>query len=349
MKTTLKTSAVLLTLSLALSTGAASAAPVVTSLNTGKTPQAAGISTIAAAKTFTIELNGSALTEQGFQPSAANEPLVPLRAVAEALGFSLTWNQSSKTAEVTKGNIFTTVKSGENRYTVNKMSTTLGAAPQTLENKLFVPASFVSEVLHQTVSVEGQKIVIASAIEHMTENGVITAINTDAKFPSIQIKGTGTSGLVLNLSEDTVLLKADGTKLTVADLQIGMTIEAEHALFSTRSLPPQTPAYQITVLDSVQPEGLLGTEGIVESINTSQDGSLLIRINGTGLTETSQSEIVLRLPADAAIVNESGEPAKADAIVQGTKVIGFYGPMLTKSLPAIGTAWKIVVLPAQQQ
>ncbi len=187
---------------------------------------------------------------------------------------------------------------------------------------------------------------IASA---MTENGVITAINADAKFPSIQIKGTGTSGLVLNLSEDTVLLKADGTKLTVADLQIGMTIEAEHALFSTRSLPPQTPAYQITVLDSAQPEGLLGTEGTVESINTSQDGALLIRINGTGLTETSQSEIVLRLPADAAIVNESGEPAMADAIVQGAKVIGFYGPMLTRSLPAIGTAWKIVVIPAQQQ
>ncbi|WP_342563512.1 copper amine oxidase N-terminal domain-containing protein [Paenibacillus sp. FSL R7-0345] len=347
MKTPLKTSAVLLTLSLALSTGAVSAAPAASSLNTGKTPQAA---TISAAKTFVIELNGSAIADQGLQPSGVKEPLVPLRAVAEALGFTLTWNQSTKSADLTKGNIFTTVKSGEDRYTVNKMFTTLGAAPQTLGNKLFVPASFVGEVLQQTISVEGQKIVITSAVEHQKENGVITAIFADGKYPAIQIKGTGTSGLVLNIGEDTVFQKADGTKLTLSDLQIGMTIEAEHAMFATMSLPPQTPAYQITVLDSAQqPEGLLGTEGTIEDITTSQDGTQMIRINGTGLTETSQSEIILRLPADTAIVNESGEPAQAGAIVKGAKVIGFYGPMLTRSLPAIGTAWKIVVVTPQQQ
>ncbi|AIQ49905.1 hypothetical protein R70723_31520 [Paenibacillus sp. FSL R7-0273] len=345
MKTPLKTSAVLLTLSLALSAGAVSAAPVASS-PTSKTPQA---TTIAAVKTFAIELNGSVIRDQGFQPSGVKEPLVPLRAVAEALGFTLTWNQSSKTAELTKGNIFTTVKSGEDRYSVNKMSTTLGAAPRTLENKLFVPASFVSEVLQQTISVEGQKIVIASAVEHMTENGVITAVNADGKYQSIHIKGTGTSGLVLNIGEDTVFRKADGTKLTLADLQIGMTIEAEHALFSTRSLPPQTPAYQITVLDSAQPADLLGTEGTVEEIKTSQDGTSMIRINGSGLTETSQSEIILNLSKDTVYVNESGEPVEAGAVVQGAKVIGFYGPVLTRSLPAIGTAWKIVVVTAQQQ
>ncbi|AIQ55341.1 copper amine oxidase N-terminal domain-containing protein [Paenibacillus sp. FSL R7-0331] len=346
MSTSLKTSAVLLTLSLALSTGAVSAAPVITSLSTGTTPQAAGT---AAVKTFAIELNGSAIAEQAFQPSGAVEPLVPLRAVAEALGFTLTWNQAGKTAELNKGNIVTTVKSGEDRYTVNKMNTTLGTAPLTKENKLYVPASFVSSVLQQTLSVEGQTIVIASAAEHMTGTGVITAINADAKYPSVQIRGTGTSGLVLNVSKDTAFQKADGTKLTFDELQIGMTIEAEHALFSTRSLPPQSPVYQITVLDSAQPADLLGTEGTVEEIKTSQDGTSMIRINGSGLTETSQSEIILNLSKDTVIVNESGEPVEAGAVVQGTQVIGFYGPMLTRSLPAIGTAWKIVVITAAQE
>jgi hypothetical protein len=309
-------------------------------LNTGSAPQAISNT---AAKTFTIELNGSAISEKGTQPSGAKEPLIPLRAVAEALGFTLTWNQATKAVDLNKGNIFTTVKSGEDRYTINKMYTTLGTAPQTKDNKLYVPASFVSEVLHQTISVKGQQIMITSAVEHQKENGVITAINPDTKYPSIQIKGTGTSGIVLNISEDTVFQMADGSKLTLADLQIGMTVEAEHAMFATMSLPPQTPAYQITVLDTVKPSGLLGTEGTIESVTASEDGSRMLRINGAGLSEVSQSEIVLRLSADTAVVNESGENVEASALVQGAKVIGFYGPMLTKSLPAIGTAWKVVV------
>ncbi|MNE64465.1 Protease inhibitor precursor [compost metagenome] len=176
---------------------------------------------------------------------------------------------------------------------------------------------------------------------------MITAINSDGKYPSVQIKGTGTSGIVLNVGEDTVFQMADGTKLTLADLQIGMTVEAEHAMFATRSLPPQTPAYQITVQDTEKPANLLGTEGTIESVTTSEDGSRMIRINGTGLSEMSQSEIVLRLSADTALVNESGEAVDAAAIVQGAKVIGFYGPMLTKSLPVIGTAWKVVVVTPQ--
>jgi hypothetical protein len=340
MRPSLKTSAVLLTLSLALSTGAVSAAPAVTSLNTAKAPQA---NSHAAVKTFTIELNGSAISEKGIQPSGAKEPLIPLRAVAEALGFSLTWNPATKAADLNNGNIFTTVKSGEDRYVINKMNTTLGTAPQTKENKLFVPVSFVSEVLHQSISVEGQHIMITSAAEHQKENGVITAINPDEKYPSVQIKGTGPSGIVLNVSADTIFQMADGSKLTLADLQIGMTVEAEHALFATMSLPPQTPAYQITVLDTGKLSGVLGTEGTVESVTTSEDGTRMIRIKGAGLSEISQSEIVLRLSADTAIVNESGEAVEAGSLVQGTKVIGFYDPMLTKSLPAIGTAWKVVI------
>lgn len=341
MRPSLKTSAVLLTLSLALSTGAVSAAPVVISANPATTPQAN--SNAAGVVTFTLELNGSALSGKAFQPSGAAEPLIPLRAVAEALGFTLTWNASTKAVDLHKDNIFTTVQSGEDRYVINKMYTTLGTAPQMEENKLYVPASFVSEVLHQTITVEGQRIVIAAAAEHQQESGVITAINPDEKYPSVQIKGTGTSGIVLNISEDTLFQLADGTKLAFADLQIGMTVEAEHALFATRSLPPQTPAYQITVLDTEQVYGLLGTEGTIESVITSEDGTRMIRINGAGLSEISQREIVLRLTAETAIVNGSGEAAEAGTLVQGAKVIGFYGPLLTKSLPAVGTAWKVVV------
>lgn len=345
MNKSLKTSAALLTLSLALTAGAVSAAPASASLTNNKSPKA---SASQAEQTFTIKVNQAVLSGTGIQPAGVKEPLIPLRSVAEALGFNITWNATTKSADLNKGNIFTAVKSGEDNYVINKMYTKLGTASLSKGNQLYVPASFVSKVLQQTISVEGKQIVITPAVEHQNERGVITAINNDGKYNSVQIKGTGPSGIVLNVGEDTVFQMADGTKLALTDLQLGMTIDAEHAMFATLSLPPQTPAYKITVLDSKKHENTLGTQGTVEEINKDEDGSLSIRIKGTALSDMSQSEIVLRLAEDTAIVDESGETAEASTLVQGAKVIGFYSPLMTKSLPAIGTALKIVVESVQE-
>ncbi|KAI7278299.1 hypothetical protein KC345_g6019 [Hortaea werneckii] len=339
MNNSLKTSAALLALSLALTAGAISAAPSAT-----PAPIKAAPSTVnTAASTYSITINGLSITDTGFQPSGAKEPLLPLRTVADLLGFKITWNPVTKAVDMNKGNLYTTVKSGEDRYVINKMYTSLGTAPLTKADKLYVPASFVSEVLHQTMTVEGNSIVITSVVEYPKETGVITAIRNSGDNSSIQIKGTGTSGLVLNVSGDTVFNKADGTTLALTDLQLGMTVEAEHAMFATRSLPPQTPAYRITVLDSKVQTDVLGTEGNVEEMIKAEDGSLSIRIKGSALTGLSQSEIVLRLSAETALVDESGNAVEPAALVQGTKVIGFYTPMMTRSLPPIGTALKVVV------
>jgi hypothetical protein len=300
-----------------------------------------------AAGSYAVSINGLTIVDTGFQPSGVKEPLIPLRTVAEALGFKITWNTATKAVDLSKGNIFTTVKSGEDRYVINKMYTTLGTAPLTKENKLYVPASFVSEVLHQTVTVEGKSIMITSAVEYANETGVITAIRSSGTNSSVQIKGTGTAGIVLNVSGDTVFEKSDGTKLAFADLQLGMTVRAEHAMFTTMSLPPQTPAYRITVLDAEAQTDVLGTEGSLEEIIKAEDGSLSIRIKGSGLSDLSQSEIVLRLTEGSALVNESGDAVDTAALTQGAKVIGFYTPLMTRSLPPIATALKVVVETAQ--
>jgi hypothetical protein len=340
MKPSLRTSAALLTLSLALTAGVVSAAPAATNSDQTKAAQS---KTSTSVSTYTITINGATLSDTGFQPSGTKEPLIPLRTAAESLGFNITWNTATKAVDLNKGNIYTTVKSGEDRYVINKMYTSLGTAPLTKADRLYVPASFISEVLHQTVSVEGKSIVITSAAEHVLETGVITAIRNSGNTSSIQIKGTGTAGIVLNVSGDTVYGKTDGTKLALADLQIGMTVEAEHAMFATLSLPPQTPAYRITVQDTKIQTDVLGTEGALEEIIKAEDGSLSLRIKGNSLSDLSQSEIVLRLTDDTLLVNESGEAVEQSALVQGTTVIGFYSPVMTRSLPPIGTALKVVV------
>lgn len=173
--------------------------------------------------------------------------------------------------------------------------------------------------------------------------GVITSIQTDGNNGLIHIQGVGTDGLVLNVGKETVFQMLDGTKLSLADLHIGLTVSAEHSMIMTMSLPPQTPTSKVTVLDAKTQPGLLGTAGVIEEIRSESKDDLSIRVKGEGLTETSPSEVVLNLTKDTAIVDKNGDKVATSKLVKGANVIGFYGPALTKSLPPIGTAWKIVV------
>ncbi|MNR09411.1 Protease inhibitor precursor [compost metagenome] len=112
----------------------------------------------------------------------------------------------------------------------------------------------------------------------------------------------------------------------------------------TMSLPPQTSAFKITVLDKMVHQDTLGTAGIIEAIR--EDGSLLVK--GEGLTEQTPDEIVLQLSANTAIVDGKGVPVDKSMLVKGANIIGFYGPMMTKSIPPISNAWKIVVEEEQE-
>ncbi|NEW04806.1 copper amine oxidase N-terminal domain-containing protein [Paenibacillus sp. SYP-B3998] len=294
---------------------------------------------------ISIQINGEAVTEKGFQKSGGTEPMLPLRTVAENLGFTLVWNQESLSVDLTKKNLFTTVKTGEDRYSINKMLTTLGTAPELLDNKLYVPASFVSKVLHGTVTTEGNSVAISLEEQQKTmiEKGVITAIKNSGNYASVQIKGVGMDGIVLNVGKDTVYQMADGTKLNLSDLHIGLTVEAEHSMAATLSLPPQTPTYKITVLDAKKQADLLGTSGTIEEVRSNTDGSTSLLIKGTGLNDQSPSEVILQLTNGTSFINNAGETVEKSTLVKGVKVVGFYQPAMTKSLPPIGHAWKIVV------
>lgn len=185
---------------------------------------------------------------------------------------------------------------------------------------------------------------IKEAIKQMQSTGVITSIRTTGDTAQIHIQGTGVDGIVLNVGPDTTYQMLNGTKLTLADLHVGLTITAEHSLAMTLSLPPQTSASNITVLDKSAHKGALGTSGVIEVVR--EDGSLLLK--GEGLTEDAPDEVVLTVGSDTAIVDGKGIPIDKSTLVKGANVIGFYGPMMTKSLPPISNAWKIVVAATEE-
>jgi len=342
MKLSMKKSLTVLTLTTMLTAGASSA--FASELPTQSSTQA--VATQAALPTISITIDGKKLEETGYQQPGAAEPMLPLRAIAETLGFKLEWNADTYAAHLQQSNFTATATTGKDDYAMNKMIVKLGAAPELQNGRMYVPASFVSKVLQASVSTQGGSVTIDSEVKKtITETGVITGITNDDKYPSVHIQGVATEGIVLNVGPETTFEMKDGTKLTLADLHIGMTVEAEHSLVMTLSLPPQTPTYRITVLDAKPLTDALGTAGEITEIRTGDKGETTIVIKGEGLSDQSPGEVALRLTDESQIVDKNGNAVNKDELMQGAKVIGFYSPMLTKSLPPIGNAWKIVVSP----
>lgn len=293
----------------------------------------------------------------GYWNKDGQEPMIALRDLTEALGIELKWNKENKSAELTKGTLWTIVTTGKDQYSVNKMLLKLGTAPEITNGTLYVPASFADQVLHAQVNTTDNQVTISSEeeVKTVTERGVITGINSEGKYQSIHIGGAGTDGIVLNVGEDTTFQSADGKDIKLTDLTIGMNVEAEHSVIATFSLPPQTPTYKVTVLDKAaseseaQPKDVLGTAGTIENVKTTENNGTQIEISGSRLTETAPDHVILNISKDTQLVNHQGETIKPEELTKGTKVIGFYSPVLTRSLPPIGTAWKVVIeTPAEQ-
>jgi hypothetical protein len=79
--------------------------------------------------------------------------LVPFRKVAEGLGYTVKWNQDTYAAELTKGAQWTSVSVGKDSYFFAKMApVALGAAPVILNDSLYVPVKFLSDILKANVT-----------------------------------------------------------------------------------------------------------------------------------------------------------------------------------------------------
>lgn len=347
MKNNIKKVSTVMALSMTLSGGAAYAA---TLDNTAQpVNETAASTTHSIAGVVQVSVNG-ALMADGYWKQDDKIAMIPLRTLTEALGIELTWNKEDKSAELTRDALWTQVFTGKDRYSVNKMLLTLGTAPEIKDGTLYVPAIFAEKVLHAQLNTNGNQVSITSEedVKTVTERGVITRISNQDDDQSLQIGGAGSDGIVLNLSEKTTFISAEGKEIKLADLSIGMVVEAEHSLIMTKSLPPQTPTYKVTVLDtaheiSSQPKELFGTSGTIENVIMKDGNVSQIEITGTRLTETAPDHVVLNIDKETSLVNQKGEAVKAEQLMKGTKVIGFYSPMLTRSLPPIGTAWKVVV------
>ncbi|MEL4304781.1 hypothetical protein [Methanococcoides sp. LMO-2] len=153
--------------------------------------------------------------------------------------------------------------------------------------------------------------------------------------------------LYLMIGEETTITDSNGNELVFEDLSEGTRIEAHYGPMTTRSLPPQSSAVSIVVLDENVPTGpqpvkttgtILGTE--VWSENT----VLLLDQDESDIGEGYPCDIFLVTAEETVIMDNDGNELTIEDLTEGTRVEAYYGPMVTASLPPQSGTLKIVVL-----
>jgi len=102
-------------------------------------------------KGINVTINGKAQSFDAAPVNVNGTVLVPMRAIFEALGASLQWNDATQTVTATKGETVITLKIGANSATVNGKTVALAQPAQTVNSRALVPTRFIAEALGANV------------------------------------------------------------------------------------------------------------------------------------------------------------------------------------------------------
>ena len=167
--------------------------------------------------------------------------MVPLRAVAEAMGYTITWNNATKSVDIQQGPQWTSVIIGQNRYFRNRMAPlTLSSAPLILNDRTLVPLEFFADILGKAITVD-QKAINFIDGEAIIHKGYIQSITRDET-------GTRTITLTSDLTSEDIMLQtiihtSDAYTFYQKELVEGDWVQVVGSQVMTMSIPGQTSGY----------------------------------------------------------------------------------------------------------
>lgn len=156
-----------------------------------------------------------------------------------------------------------------------------------------------------------------------------------------------TNYIILNISEESVL-KQDNTVITLEDLEEGMRISATHSPLSTRSMPPQTAAFTLTVFTEAKPVAPLANETlediqVVEVTETKDGYQVLVGPNAS--PEDLMQQTILLVSKETVIKHEKDKSIYTAAdLKKGMKITAVHKPIMTMSIPGQTPTVEITIL-----
>lgn len=292
------------------------------------------IAALAAAAMLT---SGAAMAAERVEPftsvfdNSDGVVMVPLRANAEKLGYTVEWNEEGQKVTVSKGAQSAVFAIGKDSYAFSKaMPVELGHEPVLFNgDTTYVPLALFTDVLNVNAKTEGEEITFSEpnfvTIDEITEDGAF--IVTDEVYGKV----------VVQIDENTEIT-ANGAAIDSELIEVGMLADVEYNGIMTRSIPPQTTAVSIDVQNfPVEIEEQTPVTAKVLEVNKEEGVITVSEIDG------NNDEVIVFVTETTIIKNEAGELLDITAIEKDSEISVVYSDAMTMSIPPQTSAVEITV------
>ncbi len=257
--------------------------------------------------------------------------MLPLRSTAEHFGYQVDWYEESQSVSLTKGAQYITFAINTDAYSFSRTAPQpLGAAPVLFNDcTTYVPKAFFTDLIGLDCSEHEDGLELAlpnivSVIE-ITENGILVA---DEVYGEV---------LVL-IGEDTKIT-ANGEEASVEAIASDMLLNVKYSEQMTRSIPPQTVAVSIELLNlPVENEEIAEEEKAIGSakINSVEDGAIIV-------TDEVRGEVIVFVTEETKITKDGSE-VSANELKADMEITIEYAAHMTMSIPPQTNAVSIEIV-----
>ncbi len=258
--------------------------------------------------------------------------MIPLRSVAEGLGYTVTWKGESRSIDVLKGAQYITMSIDKDEYAFSRRAPQpLGAAPTLVGDSTFVPLSFVDEIIggYYEENEDGTYKIVNPSIVTVTEV-------TEGGSLIVEDGYLGT--VVVHIGEDTVIT-AGGKEAKAEDIKAEMVLGIEYSPAMTASLPPQTTAVKIMIENlEMEPEDEQKEEFTFDGEITEISENLVT------IGKAFEDEDAMRLVVSDDTVITKGKDKriyKLEDLKVGMEISGTHSEAMTMSIPPQTAAFTI--------
>ena len=249
--------------------------------------------------------------------------MIPLRQVAEGLGYTVNWVAESRSVELTRGAQFVTMSIDKDSYAFSRRAPQeLGVAPTLIGDLTYVPVNFVTDIIDgfYNANEDGTAKIVLPNFATVTEIG---------EDNSIVVLDDFLGEVVVFVTEESQITKGlDRRIYGIDDLSVGTRIEIEYSPAMAQSLPPQASAVRINILDS-----MVEIEETEEVADLTFEGEIT-EIDGELVTISGEKEIRLVVSEETQITKGNDRRIyKIDDLKVGMKISGTHAEAMTYSLP----------------
>ena len=292
-----------------------------------------------AAEGAELSINGTAI-EGASVITKDGQTFVPVRAICEELGMTVIWDGNERIVTIEKMPIYITFAIAEDYYTFSKTAPMkLGSAPFLKGGRTYVPVNFVNEILKQEYMIaENGALNITAVIDNSVGATIIEKTEKDGNVTILVDDSKRGEEVVVNITEDTVIVDENGVEISVDVLTQDASIKIEYADFMTMSIPPMTNAVKIQVMgvvaeETAEEEKVAAVYTIIEK--NAEEGTITI------FDAEMNSKIVLNVSEETVIKDKAGNDASAEALFVGTDITVERAEFMTMSIPPITNALEI--------